>query len=119
MLGKEFRLGRITRDNKAVILAFDHGFEHGPAAYDGIDLSPQRIVDIAEKGGADAVILHKGMVDMVKRFPRNLGLIVKITARSNLSPSETEKQALVCSVEDAISFGADAIAYTIYVGAAR
>ena len=118
MFGKNLRLERITTKNKAVILAFDHGFEHGPVPYTGIDISPKRILDIAVNGGADALMVHKGQLDMddPKKF-RDLGLIVKISGRSNLSPKDSEIQEVVTTVEDAIAFGADAIATTVYIGA--
>ena len=32
-IGKKVRLGRILRDGRAVIFAFDHGVEHGPSDF--------------------------------------------------------------------------------------
>ena len=103
----------LKKDGKVLLIAFDHAVEHGPARYEGIDLNPKRIVQIAAKG-ADGVILHAGAVRYVEKIPRNLALIVKITARTNLSPIMTEE--VVTTVEEAASIGADAIGYTVYVG---
>ncbi|MBI4399283.1 fructose-bisphosphate aldolase [Candidatus Micrarchaeota archaeon] len=115
MDGKARRMKRILKeDGRTVILAFDHGFEHGPAKYENIDIRPERIIEIAQKGNADAIMVHKGQI---QEPVGKLGLIIKITARSSLSPSENEMQEIVTEVEDAIAWGADAIALTVYVGA--
>jgi len=112
--GVSKRLKRLLPDGKGVVLAFDHGLEHGPLAYGGVDLSAERIARIAVEGGADAVLLHKGMVkDGVARLlSRGVSLVIKLTGRTSLSP--TDMQALVSEAEDAVSLGADAIAATIY-----
>ncbi|MEM3031149.1 MAG: 2-amino-3,7-dideoxy-D-threo-hept-6-ulosonate synthase [Candidatus Micrarchaeia archaeon] len=110
MSGVSRRLKRILPDGRGVVLAFDHGLEHGPLAYKGIDLSPQRIIGMAGEGGADAVLLHKGMVR--EKNLRDVALIVKLTGKTSLSPVET--QSLVSEVENAVALGADAVAATIY-----
>lgn len=97
-------------DGRGVVLAFDHGLEHGPLAYKGTDLSPERIIRLAGEGGADAVLLHKGMVR--EKIPRDTALIIKLTGKSALSPVET--QSVVSDVENAVALGADAVAATIY-----
>ena len=102
---------------KAVVLAFDHGFEHGPVPYAGVDISPLRIQKIAEEGGADALLVHKGVFHAMKK-PR-VPVIVKLTARTSMSPENTEMQELVTEVEDALFLGADAVAVTVYIGAER
>lgn len=113
MFGKEKKLKKIIKkDGKALLIAFDHAVEHGPSVYEGINLDPKRIVEIA-KQGADGIILHVGSARYA-RIPKNLALIVKVTARTNLAPNQVEE--IVTSVEEAENIGADAIAATVYVG---
>lgn len=112
MSGISRRLKRLFPGGKTVVLAFDQAFEHGPSAYPGIDLSPERIFSIAEKGGADAVMVHKGLVK--RSLARNVSLIVKITGKTSLNPVESQSASSL--VEDAVALGADAIAATIYLG---
>ncbi len=121
MSGKTRRLARIFGgDGTTVILAFDQGFEHGPAKYDGVDMRPERIFNIAAKGGADAVLVHKGAITSLEKPPsKDVSIICKISGRTTLSPEETEIQRVVTEVEDAISHGADAIGYSVYIGADR
>ena len=60
-LGKLVRLERIiNRDTKrTIIIPMDHGITVG--AIDGLIDMPEAVNDMAE-GGADAVLMHKGLV---------------------------------------------------------
>lgn len=99
---------------KLVILAFDHAVEHGPHIYKGINLDPLRIAEIAEKGNADALIVHIGSGKIIrKKFPK-LPIIVKLTARSSLT--KLMIQEIVTSVEEAMSINPIGLAATVYVG---
>jgi fructose-bisphosphate aldolase/2-amino-3,7-dideoxy-D-threo-hept-6-ulosonate synthase len=89
----------------------DHGVSIGPVK--GIE-NMQQIVNQLLKGGADAVVLHKGIAKRVDIG--NAGLIVHLSAISNLSPNCTNK-VQVCTVEEAIRLGADAVSVHINVGA--
>jgi DhnA family fructose-bisphosphate aldolase class Ia len=116
---KEKRLKEIMRDGKALLLAFDHAVEHGPTAYEGVDLSPERVARIAVEGKADGIIVHVGIAKKIKKIVKNLPIIVKITARTSLSPDENQIQQIVTSVKEAKDAGAKAIACTIYFGSDR
>jgi class I fructose-bisphosphate aldolase len=107
------KMKKIFRDGKALLMAFDHAVEHGPYVYEGINLDPKRIVEIA-KHGADGIILHVGAAKYVGKIPKNLALIIKVTARTNLAPNMIEE--IVTRVDEALACGADAIAATVYVG---
>ncbi|MCD6402966.1 MAG: fructose-bisphosphate aldolase [Candidatus Aenigmarchaeota archaeon] len=104
-----------SKDGKTVLLVFDHAVEHGPHNYEGVDLTPLRIAEIAVSGGAKGVILHAGSAKLVKQFYPELPVIVKITGRTSLTP--TMVQEIVTTVEEAERVGADGIAMTVYVGA--
>jgi class I fructose-bisphosphate aldolase len=116
---KEKKLKEIMKDGKALLLAFDHAVEHGPSAYEGIDLSPERIARIAVEGKVDGIIVHIGVADRIKEIVGRLPIIVKITARTSLTSDENQIQQIVTSVKEASDLGAKAIACTIYFGSDR
>lgn len=110
--GKKRRLRRIfQKDNRTVIVPMDHGVSMGPLK--GIS-DIQKIVDQLLKGGVDAVVLNKGIAKRVDAG--NAGLIVHLSAISNLNPNANNK-VQVCTVQEAIRIGADAVSVHINLGA--
>jgi predicted phospho-2-dehydro-3-deoxyheptonate aldolase len=89
----------------------DHGVSLGPIQ--GIT-NIQKIITQLLKGGVDAVVLHKGIAQRVDT--ENAGLIVHLSAISNLSPNANNK-VQVGTVQEAIRIGADAVSIHINVGA--
>jgi fructose-bisphosphate aldolase/2-amino-3,7-dideoxy-D-threo-hept-6-ulosonate synthase len=80
------------------------------------------IVDLAKtinavaEGGANAVVIHKGIVPFGHRgYGKDVGLIVHLSGSTSLGPDPNEK-VLVCSVEEAIKLGADAVSVHINIG---
>ena len=113
---KQKRLNKILRpkDGRTLLVAFDHGVEHGPSAYEGISLDPLRIVKIARMGGADGIIVHSGIARYVRKHLKGMALIVKITGKTRLC--KRNFQEIVTTVREAEVMGADGIACTVYVG---
>jgi fructose-bisphosphate aldolase/2-amino-3,7-dideoxy-D-threo-hept-6-ulosonate synthase len=110
--GKKRRLKRIFReDNCTVVVPMDHGVSIGPVQ--GIT-NMQKIIGQLLKGGVDAIVVHKGIAKRVDTG--NAGLIVHLSAISNLSPNSGNK-VQVCTVAEAIRVGADAVSVHINVGA--
>jgi len=56
-------LDKITKNGKAMFLAYDQGLEHGPADFNEKNINPNYILDIAVNGGFTAVILQKGVAE--------------------------------------------------------
>ena len=114
-LGKLVRLERIiNRDTKrAIIIPMDHGTTVG--AIEGLIDMPEAVNDMAV-GGADAVLMHKGLVRCGHRKSgKDMGLIVHLSASTSLSPLSNTK-TLVGTVEEAITLGADAVSVHINLG---
>ncbi|MCW3994561.1 MAG: 2-amino-3,7-dideoxy-D-threo-hept-6-ulosonate synthase [Candidatus Bathyarchaeota archaeon] len=110
--GKTRRLKRIMQsDNRTVIVPMDHGVTVGPIQ--GLT-NMQEITDKLVKGKADAILVHKGIAKRIDTA--NAGLIVMLSGMSNLSPNVNAK-VQVCSVQEAIRIGADAVSLHINVGA--
>ncbi len=105
-IGKEIRLRRVFNAGKTLIVAMDHGVSSGPVA--GLEDIRKAVANVA-KGGASAVVLHKGVVRFAKDyFDERLGLILHLSASTSLSP-RTNRKVLVSRVDEALSYGADAI----------
>jgi len=118
MIGKKIRIERIIdrKTGKSVIVPLDHGASVGPVP--GIIDMTQTIDDVS-KGGANAVLMHKGMVGTGHRgYGSDIGLIIHLSASTGLSPHPNHK-VLVTSVEKAIKLGADAVSVHVNVGSER
>ncbi|WP_243312703.1 2-amino-3,7-dideoxy-D-threo-hept-6-ulosonate synthase [Fundidesulfovibrio agrisoli] len=114
-IGKTIRLERIiNRDTgRAIIVPLDHGVTVGPI--DGIIDMRDTVTKIVE-GGANAVLMHKGVVPCGHRARgRDIGLIVHLSASTSLSPFPGAK-TLVCEVEEAVQLGADAVSVHLNLG---
>ena len=116
MIGKKIRLERIIDRNsgKTVIVPMDHGVTVGPI--EGL-ADMRTTVSKGVAGGANAILMHKGMVLAGHRGAgRDVGLIIHLSAGTSISPDPNAKE-LVCSVEEAIKLGADAVSVHINLGA--
>jgi len=110
--GKKRRLRRIFQnDNRTVIVPMDHGVTIGPVK--GI-VNMQSIVDKLLLGGVDAVVVNRGIAKSVDTG--NAGLIVHLSGITVHCPDPNNK-VQICSVDDAVRLGADAVSVHINVGA--
>jgi len=110
--GKKRRLKRIFRDDeRTVIVPMDHGVTVGPVT--GL-VKMQEIVNRLLQGGVDAVVLHRGVAKHVDTG--NAGLIVHLSGITRLGP-DPDNKVQVCSVEEAVRIGADAVSVHVNVGA--
>jgi predicted phospho-2-dehydro-3-deoxyheptonate aldolase len=116
MIGKRIRLERIIDRNsrKTVIIPMDHGVTVGPI--EGL-ADMRTAVSKVVAGGANAILMHKGMVRPGHRGAgKDAGLIIHLSGGTSLSPDPNAKE-LVCTVEEAIKLGADAVSIHINLGA--
>jgi len=115
LIGKAVRLERIfnRNNNRTIIVPMDHGVTVGPI--DGLIDMRETINQVAE-GGANAVLMHKGLVRCSHRKRgRDVGLIIHLSASTTISPFPNAK-TLVGSVEDALKLGADGVSLHINLG---
>ena len=112
MLGKDIRMERIVdrASGRTVIVPMDHGVTMGPIP----GLTDMRdTVNKIVTGGANAILMHKGMVGAGHRKAgQDVGLIIHLSASTVLSPYPNAKR-LVCSVEEVIKLGADAVSIQV------
>ncbi len=115
LLGKKIRLERIRNRNsgKTVIVPMDHGMTVGPIP--GI-VNIEDAIERVALGGANAVVEHKGLVTKgLGQRGQDIGLIIHLSASTQLSPFPNAK-TLVCSVEEAVKLGADAVSIHVNLG---
>ncbi len=67
-------------------------------------------------GGANAIVIHKGLVTSGhRRRGKDVGLIIHLSGSTALSPYPNAK-TLVCTVEEALQLGADAVSIHVNIG---
>lgn len=102
------------KSGRAVIVPLDHGISLGPV--EGL-VDMKTTIDTVARGGATAVVLHKGIIPYGHRsFGQDIGLIVHLSASTSLGGDPNEK-VLVTTVEEAIKLGADAVSVHVNLGA--
>jgi class I fructose-bisphosphate aldolase len=91
----------------------DHGVTVGPI--EGL-IDMKNTVNAVASGGANAIVIHKGLVEGGhRRRGKDVGLIIHLSGSTALSPFPNAK-TLVCTVEEAIKLGADAVSVHINIG---
>jgi fructose-bisphosphate aldolase/2-amino-3,7-dideoxy-D-threo-hept-6-ulosonate synthase len=117
-IGKRIRMERIVdrKSGRSVIVPMDHGVSVGPIP--GL-IDMRSAVNAVADGGANAVLLHKGIVIAGHRgYGKDIGLIIHLSASTSIGPDPLNK-VNVATVEEAIRLGADAVSIHVNVGAAN
>ncbi|RJR38424.1 MAG: fructose-bisphosphate aldolase [Deltaproteobacteria bacterium] len=115
MIGKSIRMERILNreTGRTVIVPMDHGVTVGPI--DGL-IDMKTTVNQVATGGANAIVIHKGLVEGGhRRRGKDVGLIIHLSGSTALSPYPNAK-TLVCTVEEAIKLGSDAVSIHVNIG---
>lgn len=116
MIGKQIRIERLLNRNsrRTVIIPMDHGVTIGPV--EGL-VDMKKTVNAVAEGGANAIVMHKGVVGCGHRGSgKDVGLIIHMSASTSLAPDPNAKM-LVCTVEEAVKLGADGVSIHINLGA--
>ena len=114
-IGKRIRLDRIMNrtTGRTVIIPMDHGLTVGPIP--GLQDMKKTVNQVAE-GGANAVLLHKGIIRAGYRgYGKDIGLVMHLSGSTVLGPDPDDK-VLVADAIEAIKLGADAISLHINIG---
>ena len=115
---KEFESSPVFRDGNLLIVAYDHGLEHGPSDFDPKPESadPANVFEVAEHDAVTAVAVQKGVAEAYAD-EYDVPLLVKLNGSSNLWRPEDHYSPRTCSVEYAVEeLGADAVGFTVYAG---
>ena len=107
----------ILRNGHGMILAYDHGFEHGPTDFDEKSVDPAWVMDIADSGYFTAVACQKGIAERYyDKTVRKVPLLIKLNGKTAFHKDEEPVALQNCSVEEAKLLGAVGVGYTIYLG---
>jgi class I fructose-bisphosphate aldolase len=101
MIGKQIRLERIINRNtgRTIVVPMDHGVSVGPI--EGV-IDMKTTIDKVATGGANAILIHKGIVRAGHRGGgKDVGMIIHLSASTSLT-ARPNRKTLVCSVEEAI-----------------
>jgi predicted phospho-2-dehydro-3-deoxyheptonate aldolase len=117
MLGKKLRLSKIFNQTtqRTCIVPMDHGITMGPI--DGLTNSMDTVKAIA-KGGANAIILNKGMFRELENMPEvttSRNFLLHISASTNLS-SNPNLKSITSTVLQAVKLGAIGVSIHINLG---
>ncbi|MFB6094524.1 MAG: class I fructose-bisphosphate aldolase [Halanaeroarchaeum sp.] len=108
----------LARDGRILILAYDHGLEHGPTDFEAVPetMDPGTIWDVATHDAVTALAVQKGVAESYyPSYADDVSLLAKVNGTSNLWMGEYDS-AVNWSVEYAAEMGAEAIGYTLYGG---
>ena len=115
-----FNHGRLAGTGYLSILPVDQGIEHSAAASftpNPIYFDPEKIIELAIKGGCNAVASALGVLGSVSRkYAHKIPFIVKINHNELLTYPNKFDQIMFAGVEQAWDMGAAAIGCTIYFG---
>jgi class I fructose-bisphosphate aldolase len=110
------------RNGTMMILPIDQGLEHGPIDFfpNPPSLDPDFQWRLAAEAGYNAVACHIGLAKRyMGKYAGRVPLILKLNGRTGVPPSDRAFSALTSTVHDAVSLGADAVGYTVYLGSPR
>jgi class I fructose-bisphosphate aldolase len=122
---KDIEDSAITRNGNSLILAYDHGTEHGPVDFEPMPKSadPKHVFRVARHDAVTAIALQKGNAEYYRSWEEKndvedaAPLLVKLNGNSNLAKREDYYSPKQCSVKYAVEeLDADAIGYTMYAG---
>ena len=110
----------IFRDGNLLILAYDHGLEHGPADFEPNPASadPRNVFEVASHDAVTALAVHKGLAETYySDYEDDVPLLLKINGNSSLGERDDYYSPKQCTVKYAVEeLGADAVGYTMYAG---
>lgn len=110
----------IFRNGNSLILAYDHGLEHGPTDFDPNPASadPRHVFEVATHDAVTCLAVQKGIAETYyPEYRDEVDLLLKLNGNSALPEREDYYSPKQCSVKYAVEeLGADAVGYTMYAG---
>jgi class I fructose-bisphosphate aldolase len=108
----------LSRDGKVLILAYDHGLEHGPVDFEEVPESadPERVFRVAQHPAVTCLAVQKGIGEAYyPSYKDDVTLLAKLNGTSNLWMGEPDS-SVNWSVDYAAEVGAGAVGFTLYGG---
>ncbi len=112
MSANAVRFRRLTDpDGSILMVPMDHGISMGPVP--GLERPAEALAAVAEH--ATCVTLHKGLVKTAARQARHLGILMHLSASTDLAADPNDKR-LVATVEEAVRAGCDGVSTHLNLG---
>ena len=107
----------LCRNGKILILAYDHGLEHGPVDFEEVPGSadPERTFEAATHSAVTSIAVQKGIAEAYYPSYDDVNLLMKLNGTSNLWRGEPDS-AVNCTVDYAQEVGASSVGFTVYGG---
>ncbi len=123
-VGKRTRLHRLLHtfgpaNGTLMFLPIDQGLEHGPRDFfvNPPAKDPDFQLRLAKEGGFSGVVFQYGIAEKyMSRFAGQVPLVLKLNGKTEIPSDAQPISPIICTVEDAVRLGADAVGYTLYVG---
>jgi fructose-bisphosphate aldolase / 2-amino-3,7-dideoxy-D-threo-hept-6-ulosonate synthase len=104
--GKAVRLQKFWKHKRSVLIPFDHANYSGPVP--GIE-DTLRLTERIAKTEADGILITPGVLKHVAPVVGDLGILLRIDGGFTKYTIEQKDFEEICSVEDAVRLGADAV----------
>lgn len=109
-------INQFLRGEHGLLFAYDHGFEYGPRSFDERSSEPSFALELANSGYFTGFICQKGVAaryydSSIHPIP----LIIKLNGKTSFRNDVEPKSILNCTVDEAVSFGAQGVGYVIHV----
>lgn len=113
--GLRNRLNNIIKpeDNRAVMLAFDHGYFLGPVSR--LEKPGKTVEPLIPY--CDALMLTRGVLRNCINPAITNAIVLRVSGGASIIGAELSNEEIITSVKDAIKLNASAVAFSIYVGA--
>ncbi len=117
---RDFDDSPIVRNGNSLILAYDHGLEHGPVDFEPVPESanPRHVFEVAKHEAVTALAVQKGVAETYyPEYEDEVNLLVKLNGTSDLWDPDDYYSPKNCTVQYAVEeLGADAVGFTMYAG---
>ena len=112
--GLENRLSRIikSQDNRALMLAVDHGYFLGPT--EKLE-NPKKVIGPLLKH-CDSLMLTRGVQRTSVSATTETPMVLRVSGGSSIIGDDLSQEDITVSIEDAIRLNASALAMSIFVG---
>ncbi len=111
--GKQIRLSKIWKHQRAVIIPFDHAAYSGPS--EGIE-DLRRLTERIATTEADAILVNPGALELIATVLGRLSVILRLDGGFTKFSTSPADYRTMCPVENALAFGADAGIVFTFVG---
>lgn len=112
MAANAIRSARLMRDGRIFMVPMDHGISMGPGVLRDPTGVLAKVADLAT-----CVTVHKGLVAAVSPFADRLGILLHLSASTDLGPDPQEKR-IVGTVAEAVRRGCDGVSTHLNLGSA-